>query len=620
MPARELHPALRRVRWDQLGKSYARLRPYLGEVRSELQFAVLCSFGAMAMVVVRPWPIKIVFDYALLPDGKVKWVFPFAILKGQGAMGIAVIASLCVVVISVLWGAFNYYERYLVAAAGQQVTFSLRRRLFARLQRLSLRYHRSHHIGDLLLRATSDVNMMRDMFVDASLVILSQGLVLVTMIVVMLIMDWQLTCAAMTIFPLLALRVFRTSGNLRRAVRKQRMRESRVATRVGEILQGIPVIQSFGREAYEDSRFRDMNRRNLRAGLKTVRLEAGLERSSEFLIALGTGLVLWVGTSRVLAGILTPGDLLVFTAYVAGMYRPLRRMARLAGRISKAQACSERVFAVLESEDRIKVHRDAEPLTDVQGRLRFRDVSLSYKKGTRALDAVNLTIKPGRSVAIVGPNGAGKSSFCSLVARLYDPSEGSITLDGRKLHYIEMDSLRSTIAMVSQQPILFSGTLRENIAYADPTADDATVERAARLAGVHDFIATLPDGYDSLVGERGDTLSGGERQKICIARAVLTDPPILLLDEPTASLDVDSTIAVNEALERVADGRTTIRVSHRLSEARSADMIVVLEAGRVAQSGKHHELIETPGWYRTAWSKQLGDSGALPAPLEATSS
>ena len=601
---------MKRARFRALAATYSRLRPYLAPVRSELALAIVCSLGAVAMVIIRPWPIKILFDYALLPDERVKWVFPFAMLKGYGAMGIAAICSAAVIATSALWGAFNYLERYLVASAGQAVTFSIRRRLFGRLQRLSLRYHRQRHIGDLLLRATSDVNMMRDMFVDASLVILSQGLVLVAMIVVMFALDWQLSLGAIAVLPILSLSVVQTSSDLRGAVRKQRARESRVASRVGEMLQGVPVIQAFGREPYEDARFRSLNRRNLDAGLRVVRLAASLERNSELLLAVGTGAVLWLGTSRVLSGVLTPGDLLVFTAYVAGMYRPLRRIARLTGRVSKAQACAERVFSVLESEDRVRVHRDAEPLDQPAGRIRLRDVALSYGPGNRALDGVSLTIKPGRTVAVVGPNGAGKSSLCALIARLYDPTEGTITLDGRKLHHIRLDSLRAAVAMVFQQPMLFSGTIAENIAFAAPDADARCIEGAARAAGAHSFIAALPDGYDTTVGERGDTLSGGERQKISIARALLNDPTILLLDEPTASLDPDSQIAVNQALAGASKGRTTLRVSHRLSEIRGADRIVVLIEGRIAQIGKHRQLIAEAGWYRDAWHKQLAETAS----------
>ncbi len=600
-----VNPLFRRIPWQRLKIAAMELRPFLEPVRRELLIAFACSLGAVSMVVARPWPIKMVFDYALLPDGRVKWVFPFAVLKGYGAMGVVTISCALLLAISLLWGAFTYTQRYLVAGAGQRVTFTLRRRLFAHLQRLSLSYHRRQHIGDLMLRTTGDANMLRDMIVDAVVILATDGLVLLTMVAVMFYMDWRLTMISLAVLPLLAVAVFRISHDLRGAVRKQRKREGRMASLVGEMLQSIAVIQVFGREEFEDDKFAGSNRSNLRQGLRTVKLEAQLERVSEFIIALGTGTVLWFGVGRVLSGILTPGDLLVFTAYLGGMYRPLRRISRVTGRIAKATACAERVFSVLRADERIKVRRDAIEPPRFKGRVTFKHVTFAYRRGQDVLRDVNFTLTPGKTVAVVGPNGAGKSTLCAMLPRLFDPDEGTITIDGEKINRCTLDGLREQIGMVMQQPLLFSGTIAENIAYGKPDATDDEIRAAAVLADVHEFVDSLPAGYETVIGERGDTLSGGQRQKISIARAMVKNPSILILDEPTAALDASSAARLGRTLARVASGVTTLRVGHRLAELRESDLIVVLEDGVVSQMGTHDELMARPGWYREVYQLQL---------------
>jgi ATP-binding cassette subfamily B protein/subfamily B ATP-binding cassette protein MsbA len=615
-----IDPLFRRVPWKRLKAAAEEVRPFLGPVRRDLFIAGACSLGAVAMVVARPWPIKMVFDYALLPDGRVKWVFPFAMLKGFGAMGVVTIACALLLVISLLWGGFTFTQRFLVAGAGQRVTFALRKRVFSHLQRLSLSYHRRQHIGDLMLRATGDANMMRDMIVDAVVIIATDGLVLVTMVAVMFYMDWQLTMISLAVLPLLAVAVFRISHDLRGAVRKQRKREGRVASLVGEMLQSVAVIQVFGREDFEDEKFASSNRSNLRQGLRTVKLEAKLERVAEIIIALGTGTVLWFGVARVLSGILTPGDLLVFTAYLSGMYRPLRRISRVTGRVSKATACSERVFAVLRCDEKIKVRRDAPVPPRFRGRVTFKHVTFAYRRGRPVLRDINFTVKPGKTVALVGPNGAGKSTLCAMLPRLFDPDEGTITIDGEKINRYQLDGLRDQIGMVLQQPMLFSGSVRANIVYGKPEATDEEVAEAARLVDIHDFIETLPDGYDTVIGERGDTLSGGQRQKIAIARAMIKKPAILILDEPTAALDASSAAQLGRTLANVADGVTTFRVGHRLAELRDSDSIVVIEDGVISRMGTHEELMAEPGWYRDVYILQgtAGTTAAIENAAECT--
>jgi ABC-type multidrug transport system fused ATPase/permease subunit len=616
----ELHPLFRDLRWQRLSAVTRELRPYLKPVRRDLLLAVLCSIGGVLMVIARPWPTKMVLDYAILPTGRVKWVFPYHLMKGYGAMGVVTIACAFLFVVTLLWGLFAFYQRYLIAGAGQKVTYALRRRLFAHLQRLSISYHHRQRVGDLLLRATGDTTMLREMVVDAVMVILSEFLVLLAMLCVMFAIDWQLTLISVAVLPLLAVAVFHISGNLRTAVRRQRKKEGRVASLFGEMLQSIAVIQAFGREAHSEDRFKGSNQQALRQGLRTVRLEANLERVAEALIALGTGGVLWFGVDRVLDGVLTPGDLVVFTAYLASMYRPLRRIARLTGRLSKAMVSSERVFSVLGVREHVKVHPHAPPAPPLRGRLTFKHVSFAYEPGRPVLRDVSFTVGPGRTVALVGPNGAGKSTLCALIPRLLDPTEGQITVDGQKISRFSLESFRDQIGVVLQEPLLFAASVRDNITFGKPEATMDEIVAAAELAEAHDFITKLPDGYDTVVGERGGTLSVGQRQKIAIARAVIKEPVFLILDEPTAALDPASAAQLNHTLTALAAGRTTVRATHRLAEVQTADLILVLQNGEVVQRGAHDQLIAEPGWYRTVSTLQAAVGEAQPTARAAVAS
>ncbi len=614
----DVNPLFRRVRWARMRELLRELRPYLKPVQRDLLLALACSIGTVVTVVARPWPIKMVFDYALLPAGRVKWVFPYATLKGYGAMGVVTIACVFLLVITLLWGMFAYWQRFLISAAGQRVTFRIRRQLFSHLQRLSLSFHRQRQVGDLLLRATGDANMMRDMLVDTVVILSSEFLVLVVMLAVMAMLDWQLTLVSLSVVPLLAVAVFQITTRLRVAVRRSRKKEGRMAAMVGEMLQAVAVIQVFGRESYEDERFGESNRQNLRQGLRTVRLEANLERMSEIVIAIGTGTVLWFGVRRVLDGILTPGDLIVFTSYLRGMYKPLRRISWVTVRMSKAAVCADRVFAILHSEEKIKIRKDAKPAPLFRGRVTFKNVTFSYRRGLPVLENVSLTVMPGQTVAVVGANGAGKSTLCGLLPRLYDPDDGTITIDGEKINRFTLESLREQIAVVLQHPMLFAGTIRENIAYGKTDATLEEIVEVAKRVGAHEFISDLATGYDTLVGERGETLSGGQRQKIAIARAMIKDPAILILDEPTAALDATSEAQVDETLAHVAKGKTTFRVGHRLCELQNSDVIVVIENGQITQKGTHEELVAQPGWYRDVYRLQGGDVPELISAVSAT--
>src|SRR5438552_4272820 len=504
------NPLFKNVRWKRLVRLFHYFRPDIHRVLGELILALMCTLGAILAALARPWPIKIVFDYALIPKHHLRWALPFDLLKGYGAMGIATISCALLLLIALVGGLFSYYQSYLIAAAGQRLTFSIRRRFFAHLQRLSLSVHNAHRTGDLVLRATGDTNMLREMLVDSVLIILGEFLVVFAMVGVMFYLDWQLTMVSLAVLPLMILATFRFSHELRDAVRLQRQRDGRMASLLSEVLHAIMVVQAFGREDHEDERFADFNKRSLKQGLRAVRLEAGLERTVEVLVAIGTGGVVWFGVRRVLTGYLTPGDLLVFTGYLGSLYRPLRRVARVTTRLSKATVCGERVADILAIQERVKEHKDARPAPAFAGEVSFHGVHFHYRPRRPVLCDVTLRVQPGQLVGVVGPNGAGKATLLGLIPRLYDPVDGKIRIDRESIQDFTLDTLREQIGIVLQQPILFGATIRENIAYGKPDATMEEIVAVARAADVHDFIAGLPDGYDTVIAEGGVTLSGGQ--------------------------------------------------------------------------------------------------------------
>jgi ABC-type multidrug transport system fused ATPase/permease subunit len=579
-------------------------RPYLKENRSLMVLAGACGLGATLMRLLRPWPLKLIFDGVLVPAESMREHPLLSHLFQVPASFVIGGACFALLVISLLWGLFSSRQSYLTAKAGQQVVYSLRRRVYAHLQRLSLGFHQRRRRGDLVMRLTGDLNVLRDLLVDSILLGLSEGLLLLSMVAVMLVMNWKLTLIALIILPLMGLTSLSFSIRIRDAARRQRKNEGRIAAMLNEMLSNIHLTQAFGRERYQERHFREGNRKSLKAGLRTTRLEAAMSRTVELLLAVGTASVLWYGAQQVRTGVLTPGDLLVFISYLGSSYRPLRKLARISARMSKAVVCAERVTEVLESSPKVKDLFDARRIKRLEGRIEFRRVAFKYSAGRRALRQISFSVEPGEFVGIVGPTGSGKSTLLALLLRLYDPRRGKILLDGRNLRRYRLQSLRDHISVVLQEPILFGATIRENLAFARPEAADKEIQRGARRANAHDFIRNLPDGYDTPMAEAGANLSLGQRQRLSIARAFLRDAPILLLDEPVNGLDATTEREVTRGLRRLRRGRTTLMVAHKLSTVRDADRILVVKRGRVLEQGSHDELMTRNGWYARSFRLQ----------------
>ncbi len=503
------------------------------------------------------------------------------------------------VVLAGVRGLLYYYQKLLTARVGQQATAELRMELYRHLQRLSFTFHDRRRTGDLLSRLTGDIRLLRDIFISLPLALVSELILVIGMIVVMFAMDWSLTLLALLALPSLVVMLRMYQGPMRKAQRRQREREGDIATIASEVLGAIKVVQGFRRERYEVERFAVQNKRSLRTGLKATRLEAKLRWSAELTVAAVTALVVGVAARRVLAGALSPGEIIVFVRYLRNFNRPLRRISRMAERTARGTAAGERVLEMLNIEPDVRDRPGAVKARRFDGRITFEKVGFVRPRRMRVLEDIDLEIEPGERVAIVGPTGAGKSTLVSLIPRFYEPTEGRVSVDGRDVREFTLGSLRAHISFVFQEPILFATTVAENIGYGKPGAGRAEIVKAAEAAGIAHVIEALPHGYDTVMGERGGTLSGGERQCVAIARAMIKDAPIVILDEPTTGLDTWSAAVVTAALRRLMEGRTVLLVSHDLKHARDVDRIVVMDAGRIVDRGVHAELLARNELYRT---------------------
>jgi len=580
-----------------------RLRPY----RVALGWATLAMVLDAALTVLRPWPLKVVIDLALSHrHSRVPFVGNWLEAVGPAPMSIVYGACAATLMIALSTGLLTYGYTRTLGDIGQRFVFALRRDLFAHLQRLSLRFHDRQRTGDLITRLTSDIQALRDVVSNGSLLLVGNGCLLAGMVAMMVWLNWQFALAALSVAPLLFWTVFRYTSRIRAAARDARASDGLLASVAQETLASIRIVQGLAQEDQQSERFQVQNAGSLRAYLEGIRYQARVAPQVDFLAALGLAVVMWYGATRVLAGVLTTGDVVVFFAYVTNLYSPMKALSRLSSSFARAGVAAERIGEVLRVHSEVTEPRHARAAPRFRGRIEFRDVSFEYAPGQRVLSRVNLRIEPGTTVAIVGASGAGKSTLVSLVPRLYDPATGVVCIDGEDVRQFTVQSLRDQISLVLQDSLLFSGTIRENIAFGRPDADDFAIRRAAVTANAEEFIVQLPEGYDTLVAERGSTLSGGQKQRIAIARAILRDAPILILDEPTSGLDVASERTVLAALQAAAAGRTTLTIAHRLQTVRFADRIVVLEHGRIVEEGGHAELLRRQGRYAALCHLQAG--------------
>ncbi len=582
----------------------ALLRQFVSSERRRISLALFCMLGLAVTELLAPWPLKIIFDNLLLGH---QW--PTALnwlsVLVQGGKGYAVvIVSLGILVVALLSSAFAYGQQWLTSYLGQRLVYSLRAELFAHLQQLSLSFHNRTRTGELLAKVTGETEVFKDAFVEAVLLALPQLLTITSMSAILLWLDWRLSLIVLATFPLLFYALSRSYKQIKLATRQQRQREGRLAARLNEVLSSVRLVKAYGRESYEQERFEQASHQTLSAGLEAERSTAAATRAVELLKATGLWATVLFGALAVINGRMTPGTLLVFIAYLNEMYKPLRNLAKTSGRWSRAVVSAQRLGEILNTEpERWPIFKKDTPTaitTRLRGAIEFDRVSFSYGSHSDdeiVLDEVSFTLAPGQRVALVGASGAGKSTIANLILRFYHATAGEIRLDGVNIEKYQRETLRNEIGVVLQDALLFGASIRENIAYGKPNATLAEIEAAARQAYAHEFISALPDGYDTIIGERGSTLSGGQRQRLCLARAIIKNPSVLILDEPTSAVDNESAELIHQAIDQMRIGKTTIVIAHHLATLNEFDHILVLRRGRLVEQGKHSELLKLRGDY-----------------------
>jgi ABC-type multidrug transport system fused ATPase/permease subunit len=569
------------------------MRPY----RRWLAIVFLAMLVEIATSLAAPWPLKLVIDDALgshhLPHW-LDWAHEYAGF-GKHTLGVAMFAGAATLAIALIGAVASYIDNYYTTSVGQWVANDLRLRIYEHLHRLSLRYYDHAKTGALVSTITSDVATIQDFASSSTLDIVIDLLTILFMVGLMFWLDWDFTLIAVAFTPVLLVFVFHFKKAVKEATRAVRVRQSEVLSIVQRGLDAIRVTKAFGRQDFELAHLEAASHATVAAALRARRIKSLMSPVVAIVVAICTAIVLWKGTSLIIAGTMTAGALTVYLAYLKKFFKPVKDLAGMTSTIAQTTVALERIQTILSADDVIKERPGAIDPGRVRGAITFDRVSFGYDKDDPVLHEVSFNIEPGQAVGIVGPTGSGKSTVLSLLPRFYDPALGRVLIDGVDIADYKVAALRAQIGFVLQDSVLFPGTIGENIAYGRPGATDEEIAAAARVANADEFIGRMPRGYDTVVGERGDTLSGGQRQRIAIARAVIRNSPILVLDEPTAALDTESEHLVIEALRRLMKGRTVIMIAHRLSTLIDADKIIVLKNGIVAEEGSHAGLIARGG-------------------------
>ncbi len=584
------------------------IRPY----RGTLLIILLAMLIETAMSLAGPWPLKIIIDNVAGSHKLPEWLDHLLrpVLANGSKMHIAFLAAIAFVLIAIIGAVASYFDNYFTESVGQWVAHDLRMRTYQHLQRLSLSYYDTHQTGSLLSTITTDIQTIQGFASSSTLNIFVDLLTIVSMLGLMFWLNWDFTLIALAVTPFLLFFISRFKKAVKSATHEVRKEQSEIVAVVQQDLESMQVIKAFGRQDLEQEQLSRVSHATVDAALAARRVKSLLSPIVTITVAFCIALVLWRGSALILAGAMTVGALTVYLSYLTQFFKPVKDLATTTNAIAQAAVGVDRIRAILETDDVIPERDDAIEPRFVKGEIVFEHVAFAYPNDPPVLKDVNFHIKPGQLVGIVGPTGSGKSTVVSLIPRFYDPTGGTVLIDGRDARDYKIKSLRDQIGYVLQDTVLFRGTILENIAFGRPTATRDEVVRAAQLANADEFIARMPKGYDTMVGERGLTLSGGQRQRIGIARVMVRNNPILLLDEPTAALDSESEKLVIDALEKLMEGRTVVTIAHRLSTIRDADLIIVIAEGVVAESGTHDELMDRNGIYADLHRTQFDGASA----------
>jgi subfamily B ATP-binding cassette protein MsbA len=568
---------------------YMRLLQYVKPYLPRMIVAIVCIILAASANLYVPWILRDVIDEVLSTKDMT--------MLNTIAIGI--------VIVFFLRGIFFYGQTYLMSYIGQKVIIDIREGVFRHLQRLSLSYFEKRQTGKIMSYITNDVAAVQGALVESMIELFTEGMTLIGSLGAMFYLHWKLSLLTLVTLPLVGQAINIFGKKLRTSSMAVQERTADITSVLQESISSVRVIKSFAREDYEIERFQKENNQNFRAQMKNSQIMATLTPVIEFLAAIGVTMIIWYGGREVINNNLTAGSLIAFLIYAVNLSNPIKRLSRVYGNIQKAISAAERVFGVLDTKPEIEDMPNAVQLPTIKGYVAFNHVTFEYKKGEPALRQLDLEVNPGQVVAIVGPSGAGKTTIANLIPRFYDPIEGNITIDGVDIKTITLQSLREQIGIVPQETILFNGSVHDNILYGKLDASHEDVVNAAKAANAHNFILDMPDGYDTQIGERGSKLSGGQRQRISIARAILKNPRVLILDEATSALDTESEKLVQEAVDKLMIGRTSFVIAHRLSTVKRADLIVVMEKGRIAEKGTHTELLAAGGLYSKLYQVQF---------------
>jgi len=582
-PTAPLFRVLRRV--------FGYLRPYWKQV--------LGAYGSL---------LAILALNMLIPQ-ILRWIIDTGI-KGQ-SLDVLTWSVLALLGLTLIKGIFNYFQGMLSEKASQNVAYDLRNEIQKKLTQLSFSFHDQSETGEMLSRAVQDVERIRFLTGRASLRIIDGVLMLIFTMVVMLIMDYRLALLILITMPLLVFQALRFGTRFRPLSLQVQKQLAVLTTTVEQNLRGARVVKAYAQEDAEIGRFETENNHWFNLSQRAASMQA-VNIPLLFLIAnLGNVAIVLYGGSRVISETLTIGVVIAFISYLGQLIEPIRRLGLIIPAVAIAGSAAERIFDILDTVSDVKDEPGAIPLRNIAGKVSFENVSFSYGS-RRVLKDISFKVQPGQTVALLGSTGSGKSSIINLIPRFYDPSSGRILVDGQDIRQVTLQSLRSQIGIVLQESTLFTGTIRENIAFGSENATEEDILEAARAAQAHEFILSTPQGYDTKVGERGVTLSGGQKQRLAIARALLMDPRILILDDATSSVDTETEHLIQQALSRLVQGRTTFVIAHRLSTVKNADLILVLDAGRISASGTHASLLETSHLYRTIYNQQLKKQESQP--------